>query len=113
MSSEKTIFICRSATVRDNWIQNHHRSGVGKASVCMPPDFLQVCSGGLLVLYTFSSPKSFFKLGLNFMINVFYKVGREISMENEFIELISRALKKISFMAKEDISLSLPQPRFS
>lgn len=48
------------------------------------------------------------------MIDVFYKVGREISVENKYIELISRALKKSSFMAKEGISiLPLPQPRSS
>lgn len=34
-------------------------------------------------------------------------------MENEYIELILGALRKIRFMAKEDISLFLPQPRSS
>ena len=96
--TKKTIFICRSAAVRDNWIQSNHRSGLRNASVFLPLD-----SGGggvgvgwLSVLYTFPSPKSLFKLGLGFSDDVFHKVGREISMDN--IELFFRSFEKVQFL---------------
>lgn len=74
--------------------------------------------GVVSVLCTFSSPRSLFKLCLDSSDWwFFYKVGREISVENKYFEPISRALKRevgLCFLAKEGISiLSLSLPRSS
>ena len=65
-SGKKTVFTCRFTVVKDNLRQNSHRPRAGEGmGLPTPQDFYKLVLE-FLVLYICSSPKNFFKLGLDF-----------------------------------------------